>query len=745
MIKASVNKLIGIEIDQDYPWKDTLFIYSGIASFVPGDYEKCSANITILKCDKLEKDDCREIGDGILIGNNTLIDTKYGVRLERNSSYHITLKVTQECNEWLVICMELLLIELNCTFVHAAALEKNKEVVLLPSWGGVGKTATVMRMVRENGWRLLGDDLIILKEDKILPFLKPFVIYPYHRNLFPEVFNENRGRVVTNLKISKLLSKAIPTAKRIMRFVPRLLAFARKHNPQSMRVSPRRIFNQEQLSSGGELKKIIWLERVKGAQVKYSEKSASELTSKTVSVTTMEVFSDRITGVLALCGAGIFDYSEIYLKMHQLIDQVYKTKRCFELDIPTSVSIDMIGNIVLEYIAKEDNNLRLVYVSEHKFIKDQSGTIYTTGQMGNDYFERFRTIFHRILVLGSVEEINSRNERKIVDVIEKSNDYIEYILFPREAGVSDLLLARKLKERVKAILKEGDALAVKAPSFVAQDIVKVGKKNNVPCLVEIVGCPWDALWNHSFKGKLVAPVMWNATRIAIKEAPYVLYVTNEFLQRRYPTKGKSIGCSDVAIQSVDDSILSNRLKKIDSRDKASTLIVGTAGAVNVKYKGQEYVIKALSELIKAGYDIEYQLAGGGDNTYLRKIANQLGVGDKVKFIGAIPHDNIFDWYDHLDLYIHPSKVEGLSRAVIEAMSRGCPVIASDVGGIPELIEGECLFEAASVQEMKACFIKIMNSDLKARAEINYNKSKQYEKVILDSKRAKFYEDFSKNK
>jgi hypothetical protein len=353
MSKASIKNLVGIEIDEDYPWKDTLFINSGVATVEQSDYEKCRATISIKKCNQIDTNDCRDIGNNIFIGSNAFVDIKYGVRLERKESHRITLKVTQECNEWLIISLQLLLLEMNCTLIHAAALEKNGEVILLPSWGGVGKTATVMNMVCEDGWLLLGDDLVILQANEILPFLKPFVIYPYHKTLFPEIFIENKWRIVTNIKLNNFMSKIIPIAKKVMRPIPGLLAFSRKHDPQSMRISPMQIFRKEQLSVGGMLNKVIWLERITANQIGFGEKSAEALASKTTSVSMVELFADRLNCVFALCGSGIFDYRKIYLKMYELIYAAYKNTACFELDIPTSISIDRIGNVISKHIVSE--------------------------------------------------------------------------------------------------------------------------------------------------------------------------------------------------------------------------------------------------------------------------------------------------------------------------------------------------------------------------------------------------------
>ena len=49
-------------------------------------------------------------------------------------------------------------------------------------------------------------------------------------------------------------------------------------------------------------------------------------------------------------------------------------------------------------------------------------------------------------------------------------------------------------------------------------------------------------------------------------------------------------------------------------------------------------------------------------------------------------DKVFEWLDTIDLYVQPSLTEGMPRAAIEAMSRGCPVVVSDVGGLKNLVD-----------------------------------------------------------
>src|SRR5699024_5519104 len=114
------------------------------------------------------------------------------------------------------------------------------------------------------------------------------------------------------------------------------------------------------------------------------------------------------------------------------------------------------------------------------------------------------------------------------------------------------------------------------------------------------------------------------------------YVTNEFLQNRYPTRGKSVNCSNVELTEFKDELLAKRLDRINNQKQNEKIIIGTVGAVNVRHKGQQYIIKALGKLKKEGdKNFEYQLVGLGDQSYLKSIAKKCDVIDQVKFLGSM--------------------------------------------------------------------------------------------------------------
>ena len=142
---------------------------------------------------------------------------------------------------------------------------------------------------------------------------------------------------------------------------------------------------------------------------------------------------------------------------------------------------------------------------------------------------------------------------------------------------------------------------------------------------------------------------------------------------------------------------------------------------------------------KMGIDnIEYQIAGHGNADYLLNVAKKYGVTEQVRFLGSIPHAQIPAWFKSLDVYIQPSKLEGLPRALVEAMSCALPCIGSNVGGIPELLDPTVMFKKGNVTELVAVIQKMFDLDFrKQQAKKNYEKSLEYDAVKLENKRIEF--------
>lgn len=101
-------------------------------------------------------------------------------------------------------------------------------------------------------------------------------------------------------------------------------------------------------------------------------------------------------------------------------------------------------------------------------------------------------------------------------------------------------------------------------------------------------------------------------------------------------------------------------------------------------KGQHVLIEAFAKVAKAIPHARLLLAGeGSQREAYRESARSLGIQDRVVFLGRVREMQPF--YDGLDVYACPSFSEGLPMSILEAMARGLPVVATQVGGIPEIM------------------------------------------------------------
>ena len=106
-------------------------------------------------------------------------------------------------------------------------------------------------------------------------------------------------------------------------------------------------------------------------------------------------------------------------------------------------------------------------------------------------------------------------------------------------------------------------------------------------------------------------------------------------------------------------------------------------------KGVFELIESFAKLYKSFNNSRLILVGEGPakNKLLERI-RALGIQDFVYFVGRKPHDEIPEWLNACDIFVLPSYSEGLPNALVEAMACKCPVVATRVGGIPEVLKNK---------------------------------------------------------
>jgi phosphatidylinositol alpha-1,6-mannosyltransferase len=120
-------------------------------------------------------------------------------------------------------------------------------------------------------------------------------------------------------------------------------------------------------------------------------------------------------------------------------------------------------------------------------------------------------------------------------------------------------------------------------------------------------------------------------------------------------------------------------------NEKALLTVGRLAA-SERYKGHDRVIEALPSLIAAGHDVQYLIAGDGDDRpRLEALAHSAGVSERVRFLGAVNGECLPDLYRAADVFVMPSAGEGFGIAYLEAMGCGTPAIGIAVGGAPDAL------------------------------------------------------------
>ncbi|RDK84816.1 glycosyltransferase family 4 protein [Marinirhabdus gelatinilytica] len=103
-------------------------------------------------------------------------------------------------------------------------------------------------------------------------------------------------------------------------------------------------------------------------------------------------------------------------------------------------------------------------------------------------------------------------------------------------------------------------------------------------------------------------------------------------------------------------------------------------------KGYSYVLEACSVLKQKGIQFTYTIIGGQGNEELQYRINSLALNTEILLTGKISQEKVYGTMVSSDVLVFPSIKEGLPNVVVEAMATGLPVIATDCGGVSELIE-----------------------------------------------------------
>ncbi|MGQ0464252.1 MAG: glycosyltransferase [Sporichthyaceae bacterium] len=247
--------------------------------------------------------------------------------------------------------------------------------------------------------------------------------------------------------------------------------------------------------------------------------------------------------------------------------------------------------------------------------------------------------------------------------------------------------------------------------------------------VDVVGDAMDAVGSSRLGGRvpLLRTLIGRHVRWIVRNASSARYVTAHALQQRYPAApGRpAVGVSDVRLAG-------GVVPAPRQRGEGARLV--TVGTMEASYKGQDDLIRAVATLHRAGMDVTADLVGGGRlQPQLEALATELGVAAQIRFRGVIAdRAELNAILDEADVFVLASRQEGLPRALVEAMARALPAVATRVGGVPELLDGDVLVEPNAVEPLASTIRRLLEDSAawEHQSARNLSTAGQYSESVL---------------
>src|SRR5262249_7245467 len=331
-------------------------------------------------------------------------------------------------------------------------------------------------------------------------------------------------------------------------------------------------------------------------------------------------------------------------------------------------------------------DVTILIALETRFVRGRDGRVHsTTGVDGRAFWRRYLDAFDRVIVAA-----RTRDATPVAGLALVESSGVEVAPLPDYSGPWGYVARRAALQRaMRAAIDDADVLCLRAPGPIAGCAWRL--RGDRPFGVEVVGDPLEALARggvRSFARPLARLSLARDLRAMCPGAVAASYVTAGVLRRRSPRGGWSTGASDIDLH--EDAFA--RREDIERRPlRSGPLHLVFVGSLAQLYKGQDSLINAVARCRAHACDVRLTIVGDGRcRARLEALAAAEGGQAFVRFTGHLDGRGVRDTLDTADLFVLPSRAEGLPRAMLEAMARGVPCLGSRVGGVPELLPADRL-------------------------------------------------------
>lgn len=392
--------------------------------------------------------------------------------------------------------------------------------------------------------------------------------------------------------------------------------------------------------------------------------------------------------------------------------------------------------------------MKLLLVLEHRFfILPDGKTVYCERNVDYSFIERYLQVFDEVTVCARAQNVSADFRGKLL----ASGANVSFLPLPDFRGSAGIIKNyTKCRKIIKDNVANYDAVMLRSPSpisIVALNPVIHCKK---PFAAEFVINPrtmFDKDSNPTRKAVvgIMQTLFVNHAKKLCRTANGVSYVTEHVLQEEFPCRAIIDGESDkyftehystINISEADYSGVHEPPKE------GEPVVICHTGYMDGYSKGHLAVMDVVKNCVNDGLNVELHFIGSGTiEDKFKQYAVDNGIGDKVVFLGQqYGYKQVQKALIDADIFLFPTRSEGLPRSVIEAMANGLACVSSPIDGIKELLEPEYLVDYKDIDGMTRIVEDLVrNQDKRMRAaERNYEKSLEYENSILNERRKSFY-------
>jgi phosphatidyl-myo-inositol dimannoside synthase len=381
--------------------------------------------------------------------------------------------------------------------------------------------------------------------------------------------------------------------------------------------------------------------------------------------------------------------------------------------------------------------LHVTVATEARFALGPDGIVRSdTGGRAHAFWSRYLEVFDTVTVLARVTKVQHASGYEV------TGPGVCVRPLPGSRGLRGVVATAWPGSGDVTKGNQGSSMAyiARVPGLVGARLIRAANRQHRPYALEVVGDPYDVLRADVVRAGL-APII---RRLGLRQlrrqcamSAAVAYVTREQLQKRYPAPRAQHVTHYSSVDLPDEAFVAAPRLAAES-----TLRIVTVGTQSQRYKGHDLLIEAVAQLRDSRHHVELRIVGDGRyRTELENLAASRGLKDLVQFVGRLPSGAaVREELDRADLFVLASRTEGLPRALIEAMARGLPCVASRVGGIPELLADEDMVASGDVPALVSLIGRLSRDPDRrdAMARRNLDAAREYREEVLELRRRTFY-------